>query len=192
MSEFFDSPTCGKTEILMTLREPGYILDLVPDDGTLVEWGCGGSTIYFLDNLKPNQILVSIEHNNDWYNKIKDKLANHPNIDRHVFLYIPSTVANPYYARPEEESPCGLVDYINPSEDIISNADVFLVDGIARGPIAAFLSVKAKPSAQVIIHDYLGREEWYDWAVACFKNKEQPIDTVLVHLSNEEWLTFIR
>lgn len=181
----YDSPNCGEIELLMEPDEPAYIYGLLPDEGTLVEWGCGGSTIYFLDQLKPGQTLVSIEHNQNWYEKISETIANHPNIDQHVFLFIPPDgVANSYYARPEEEMPCGLEDYIVPDMDLIESADVFLVDGVARGPTAAFLARKAKDTAHVLIHDYKGRENWYHWAARCFDYEYIPDDMVLCHMSN--------
>jgi hypothetical protein len=68
--------------------------------------------------------------------------------------------------------------------DIIEAGDVFLVDGIGRGPTAAFLSRRVKDSAHVIIHDYKGRELWYDWAANCYDHKVIPEDMVLVHMSN--------
>lgn len=184
MSIIHNSPTCGDIELLMEPAEPGYIFGLLPEDGTLVEWGCGGSTIYFLDNLNENQLLVSIEHNKQWYDAISEKIKDHPNIDRHVFLYIPPEIPNNYYARPEEEMGCGLTDYICPDMEIIEAGDVFLVDGIGRGPTAAFLSRRVKDSAHVIIHDYAGRELWYDWAANCYDHKVVPEEMVLVHMSN--------
>lgn len=180
----YNSQVCGEIEILMQPEEPGYILGLLPEDGTLIEWGCGGSTIYFLDNLKDTQYLVSIEHNKDWYDNISDRIKNHPNIDRHIFLYIPSEIPNNYYGAPEEEMGCGLTEYICPDIEIIKSADVFLVDGIGRGPTAAFLSNKVKSTAQVIIHDYEGRELWYDWAANCYDHKVVPTNMILIHMSN--------
>jgi hypothetical protein len=184
MAIVYNSPNCGDTEILMTEAEPGFIAGLLPDQGTLVEWGCGGSTVYLLDHLKPDQMLVTIEHNYDWYTKIKAKLEAHPNKAQHVFLYVAPQINNSYYARPEEEMPAGLTEYICPDIDLIKSADVFLVDGIGRGAVAAFLSRMAKPTADVIIHDYAGRENWYDWAVNCFDYHKVPDQMVLVHMSN--------
>lgn len=187
MSILYKSPNCGEIELLMTEAEPSYIFSRVPENGTLVEWGCGGSTVFFLDNLKENQYFITIEHNKAWYDKMVDRVKDHPNKDRHVFLFIPPhEIPNNYYARPEEEMPCGLGEYICPDMDIITTADVFLVDGIARGPIAAFLSRKVKSGAEVIIHDYKGRENWYDWAVACYDYSKQPDDMVLVHMANSQ------
>jgi len=184
MAVTYKSAHCGDIDILMNEGEPSYIYGLLPDDGTLIEWGCGGSTVYFLDNLKENQYLVSIEHNKQWYDKISNLIENHPNIDRHVFLYIPSEIPNNHYARPEEDMGCGLTEYICPDIDIIQSADVFLVDGIGRGPTAAFLSKKARQDAHVIIHDYQGRELWYDWASNCFDYKVIPENMTLCHMSN--------
>lgn len=184
MTVTYNSSHHGEIEILMTEAEPVYIHGLLPDNGILVEWGCGGSTVYFLDHLKDEQYLVSIEHNKQWYDKISEKIKDHPNIDRHIFLYIPSEVPNPHYARPEEDMGCGLAEYICPDLSIIETADVFLVDGIGRGPTAAFLSKKAKQDAHVIIHDYQGRETWYGWASNCFDHQVSPADMTLCHMSN--------
>lgn len=186
MAITYVSPNCGEVQMLMYEKEPDYILSLVPDDGLLVEWGCGGSTIYFLDNLKPNQYLVSIEHVEDWFNEISEKIKDHPNAERHIFLLIPPEgVRNNHYAVPEEEMGCGLHEYIAPDSGIISGGDVFLVDGIGRGPTAAYLSRRIKSGAHVIIHDYTGRENWYDWAVNCFDYNVKPDEMVLVHMRNE-------
>ena len=38
----------------------------------------------------------------------------------------------------------------------------------------------------MIIHDYVGREIWYDWAVHQFSHNIQPKGTVLAHMSNSE------
>lgn len=184
MGLIYNSAHTGDIEILMTESEPSYIYNLLPDNGTLVEWGCGGSTIYFLDNLKESQYLVSIEHNKQWYDKISALVETHPNKDRHIFLYIPSEIPNPYYARPEEDMGCGLTEYICPDMNLIKTADVFLVDGIGRGPTAAFLSRRIKQDANVIIHDYQGRELWYDWASNCFDYKVKPATMTLCHMSN--------
>lgn len=182
-----NSPNCGDITLLMDPAEPGYIFSLVPEDGTLVEWGCGGSTVYFLDNLKENQYLVSIEHNEKWYSDMSDKIKDHPNIDRHVFLFIPPNgVDNSYFARPEEEMPCGLEEYMNFDSDTIRNADVFFIDGVGRSCTAAFLATQVKESAHVLIHDLRGREAWYKWATLCYKNWKQPDDTGLLHMSNSE------
>jgi hypothetical protein len=183
----YNSPYCGDVSIQMESKEPGYILNLLPENGTLVEWGCGGSTVVFLDKLLPGQRLVTIEHNYEWYSKIKEFLKNHPNSSQHTFYYIQPTMNNPYYARPEEECPCGLEEYMCPDIDLITTADVFLVDGIGRGPTAAFLANKTKKNAHVIIHDYRGREPWYNWAVQIFDYNNQPTFlSSLIHMSNSK------
>ena len=47
----------------------------------VLEWGCGSSTID-LSNIV-NEVH-SIEHNEDWYNKIKQELLNNPNVFLHL------------------------------------------------------------------------------------------------------------
>lgn len=186
MSLQYQSPVCGKTDILMQQIEIDYVKSLFPDNGLMIEWGCGGSTIYFLDHLKPNQHMISIEHYQEWYDKVADKIKHHPNGTRHILYHykrIPEIPKN-YYAQPEEETPVGLEQYICPDLDKIKNADVLFVDGIARGPTAAFLSRRVKDSAHVLIHDYGGREAWYDWAANCFDYKKVLDGASLIHLSN--------
>lgn len=180
----YNSPHCGVLELHMEPKDPKYILGLVPENGTIVEWGCGGSTVYFLDHLKEGQTLVSIEHRKDWYENISSQIKNHPKLENHIFLFVPSDLPNNHFAKPEEETPCGLVDYICPDVDLIEQADVFFVNGVARGAVATFLSRRAQPHAHVILHDFTTRGGWYDWVVPCFDYSVQPDDTIILHLSN--------
>lgn len=48
-------------------------------DAKILEFGCGGSTIWFSKRTKN---LISIEHNFAWYKKIKDYLNNHPECNK--------------------------------------------------------------------------------------------------------------
>ena len=180
------SPHVGEIEIQFHPCEREYVLNLLPENGTLVEWGCGGSTVFFLDNLKENQYLITIEHVEFWYDKISEKIKDHPNIDRHAFLFIPIKIQNTYYARPEEEMPCGTEDYIFFDKESIQNSDVFFIDGVSRGAVAAALRHQIKESSHVIIHDYKGREVWYDWAVKCYNYNAtlSDDDSTLVHMFN--------
>lgn len=182
----YNSPHCGFIELHMEPKDPKYILELLPEEGTLVEWGCGGSTVYFLDNLKEGQTLVTIEHRKDWYDSISNQIKNHPNLDSHVFLFVPSDIPNNHFAKPEEETPCGLADYICPDVDLIEQGDVFFVNGVARGAVVAFLSRRARQDAHVILHDFNSRVDWYGWAVPCFDYSVEPDDMIILHLSNTQ------
>jgi hypothetical protein len=151
-----------------------------PDDGFLVEWGCGGSTEQWLLGRKPNQGIVSIEHNAEWYNKIfaYTKAMNPTKFD---MIYAKVEQPAGAYSTIAEEDPTGCEFYVCPDPEIL-HADVFFIDGIARAYIANYLRERAtKPDATFYIHDYRGRESWYDWAVNKFAYHE-PIGATLVKM----------
>lgn len=166
-----------------------------PEGTKMVEWGSGGSTVMFLPYFETGE-LISIEHNEEWFNKVTAELATgkYPEAALVNFTYClmePSYKGQPVdkrfygYGVPYEENPCFAKSYINPNPDIW-NADIFFVDGICRGAILATLWAKArKPDADIYVHDYYGPEEregWYDWASSLFTRIEK-IGTTLARLT---------
>lgn len=157
-------------------------VNALPENAKLIEWGSGGSTTMFLELLKPGQKLISIEHNEEWYNKVTAALENHPKRAQLEYLFIPPDGVDLRfwgYGIPNEENPVFLEEYINPEkafDDLeIFNADFYLVDGIARGACLSFIYGRLKGSREdvaVYIHDYVGREQWYDWAVDLYGDAE--------------------
>lgn len=146
------------------------IVDKLTPDAVLVEYGSGGSTIFFADNLSPVRHLISIEHNLEWYTKVQRALGKHHEGHAVDYRYIPPAFPLQRYvfANPEEEMPAGLTSYLHP--DIQWNeVDFVLVDGIARGAVLATLRTKLRPGTTVVLHDYTGREAWYDWAVQLYE-----------------------
>lgn len=177
----------------MSEEELSYLekaVDDLPDEAKIVEWGSGGSTTMFLERLKPKQILLSLEHNPIWFSKVCDALRTHPNKEQLFYYWISFTLTlekdgevtklnHEYwpYGDPPEENPAFLYQYIDPSHDDptinVYDADLYFVDGIARGPILSKILLKAKNrKAPVYIHDYVGRETWYEWIVCEFSKKE--------------------
>lgn len=158
------------TEIQMESDELEYVENIIkdmPKDGLMVEWGSGGSTCRWIETLSDNQRLISIEHNESWYNRVTRAVKAHfGNVeDKFKYLHIPERTIEHGYATPIEELPIGCEEYINPNSDIW-DADIFFVDGIARAACAlSILHKKTKKKPVVMIHDYVGRELWYEWAV---------------------------
>ena len=146
-------------------------VDALPEAAVIVEFGSGGSTRFFADNLQAARRLVSIEHNAEWYETVSIALDQHPNRERITLIYAgPELPLSRYiFAMPEEEMPAGLARYIHP-ETPVSWSDVtcVLVDGVARGACLAALRTKLRPGTTVLLHDYTGREYWYDWAVSLY------------------------
>lgn len=161
------------------------ILDLalsLPPNSKIVEWGSGGSTIAFSRNIRPDQKLVSIEHDRAWYDKVLDKLASDmsKNWEYHfkpdlgvIGSRIPESV--------EAEIPIGFDEYILPTESLL-DADMFFIDGMSRCAIAVMLLAKAKNrNAVILIHDYLRRAIYYNWAIRLFPRSER-VGTSMIRL----------
>jgi len=134
----------------------------------------------FIECLKGNQQLVSIEHNGEWYDKVNRALIDHRNRKNTAYLFVPSEIDIKFYGYgfPSEENPCYNMQYINPetasNRVSIFDADIYLVDGISRGACLATIFSKARKreNVQVYVHDYVGRQQWYEWACALFPRKE--------------------
>lgn len=158
----------------------------LPTNARIVEWGSGGSTTMFLDLMKDGQQLVSIEHNDEWYDKVSDSVKEHPRFKQltYIKINIDDNLKNIdfyRYGSPYEENPVFIDSYIAPlsARPDLFNADVFFVDGIARAAILATIRVKANSKAEVFIHDYAGRETWYEWAVSLFWKRTYIAGTLL-------------
>lgn len=166
-----------------------------PEGTKMVEWGSGGSTVMFIPYFETGE-LISIEHNEEWFDKVSAELNTGKYSDNALanFTYCfipPSYLEKPVdkrfygYGVPYEENPCFAKAYINPGVRVW-DANIYLVDGICRGAILATLYAKAlKPDADIYIHDYYGperREGWYDWASSLYSRIEK-IGTTLARLT---------
>lgn len=162
------------TEILMQPSELEIVTDAVkalPENGLMVEWGSGGSTCRWLETLKPSQRLISIEHNENWFNRVNRAVKNEfGNVSNFEFFHKPELHGFEHgYASILEEHPVGTEEYLNPS-DSIWDADLYFIDGIARATCAMTVLLKHRKTNPVVyLHDYVGREIWYEWALQNFK-----------------------
>jgi len=158
----------------------------------MVEWGSGGSTTMFIKYFNTGR-LVSIEHNEQWYDKVREEILigdEYPGECCENFSYIfkPPTFEGQSidirfygYGVPFEENPCFASTYIDPADDIfcpnIWNSDIYFVDGICRGAVLATIHAKAKKrDAAIFIHDYFGPEKrvpWYNWASNLYTDVKQ-------------------
>lgn len=166
------------------------MMSSLSDGSKITEWGSGGSTTMFAELLKPEQRLVSIEHNPIWFKRVWDSLSGHRNKDRIQYFLVQlninckkmgMTQRLDYtmwdYGELAEENPVFMFQYIDPNIGVegldVYDSDVYFVDGVVRAATLATIFVRAKNrSAQVYIHDYVGREDWYDWATRLYSKKE--------------------
>lgn len=167
------------TEIQMQQDEVAEITSRIKemsDDGLMVEWGSGGSSVKWLETMRANQKLVSIEHNPSWHMKVSGYVNTRKDInDRFTYLFKPELYGYEHgYANVNEEHPHGLDEYLWPKVPNIENAQIYFVDGIARATTALLVKMLTKSDDPVIyIHDFFGREQWYSWAVQFFSKREK-------------------
>jgi hypothetical protein len=160
-------------EIQMVESDMTIICDHIrkmPEDGLMVEWGSGGSTCKWIETLTNNQKLITIEHNESWYNRVTRAVnAEFGNVEnKFTFYHKPELHIQHGYGNIIEEHPCGVEEYINP-DNAIWDADFFFVDGITRGAcVSTILHKRKKQDSVIMIHDYVGREFWYEWVVQFF------------------------
>jgi len=107
-------------KMLMAENQRKAILETLPPNKTMLEWGSGGSTIWFLENMLDNQTLISIEHDPMWAEKVKQtaekinyKCKWHlivPQIDQKIIDH-----HRKFNATIHEELPVGLENYFYPN-----------------------------------------------------------------------------
>jgi len=162
------------SEILFSDFEIEHIQNTIknmPEDGLMVQWGNRGEVCAWLDVLGEKQRLISIESDEAWYGRVNRAIKNHFGdvSSKYLPLHIPTRYIEHTYGSPMEEHPIGTDDYIFPTNKDIFNADVYLIDGLARATCALTVLLKHKKKNPVIfIHDYVGREAWYSWATQFF------------------------
>ncbi|CAB5220666.1 hypothetical protein UFOVP247_20 [uncultured Caudovirales phage] len=172
------------SEIQMQPDEVEYITGCIKSmgpEGKMIEWGSGGSTVKWLETMTDQQKLVTIEHSPDWHMKVSGYINTRSDINgRFTYLFKPELYGYQHgYANVNEEHPHGLDDYLIPNKSIL-DADIFLVDGIARATTAVlvkFLATKEDPV--IFIHDFYGRERWYAWATQFFSKREKVGQTLV-------------
>ena len=128
-------------------RQFDLIVSSLPDDGTLVEWGSGGSTIE-LRRRKPNASILSFETDPEWA-QITSAMYVEPDPDP------PNRRLGPMH-----DSVYGLHRYIH--EPPIGLADVILIDGFARSACLLRCVVEKVPGT-IWFHD--SDEEAYRWMI---------------------------
>lgn len=174
------------TEIQMHQEEIDEVVSQISklsSDGLMVEWGSGGSTVKWLETMKDDQKLISIEHNKEWYDKVHGYIQTRDDIkDRFTYHFEGEKYGFKHgYASVLEEHPHGLDQYFLP-DDRILDADIFFIDGIGRATVSLLVNFLAhKDDAVVYIHDYYGREHWYSWATQFFSEREK-VGSTLVRL----------
>jgi hypothetical protein len=189
--------------ILMSDDEQRTLQQIIadaPDNAVFVEYGCGGSTCLFATQMRPGQHLHSIEHDKDWFLRIRHVLSDIPTSGDVSLYWKPAAEGKTLaykigdevhkilekdfrvYGSPSEELAHGLEGYIHATDTNIdwSKVHCVLVDGVARGAVLATLRLKLPAGAIVLLHDAANRVWWYRWAVEGVYTTHGLIDNLLV------------
>jgi hypothetical protein len=167
------TPPAAPVEYLTPMMYPDEVAHLIhavstlSSTATILEYGTGGSTLLWESLLKPTQTLITIEHNEEWAKKIQDRITQ-PNV--HVY-HVPVQDMTAFGV-PAEELPVHGEWYIRPVQ--VANWDdieLVFIDGVARAACLAACRVQCKPSTPVYLHDFKGRESWYQWAVNLYPQR---------------------
>lgn len=126
----------------MTNNEIEFIKSFFSDEFDVLEWGSGGSTIYFS---KFCRRYFSIEHDKAWYDKI-DKIKP----ENVQYFYVKNNLPRSRPTKKEE-----FMDYINFVDKIgMSRYDLVLIDGRARVFCAEKALDYVDDESLVFIHDW--------------------------------------
>ena len=126
----------------MNKNEIDCIASLLTQDLTVLEWGSGGSTLYFAPTVKH---WYSIEHNKQWFDKMLSLIPNNV-----IYRYKPANnvVSRKYSTHADYK------DYIEVIDSFNTKFDVVLIDGRARVACARYVRQFLNPNGIIIIHDF--------------------------------------
>ena len=113
----------------------------------LLEWGSGGSTIYFTRFLEKYDIpytWVSLEYNREWYERIKNTLTENKNIELHLF-----DSGNTRLKQLDDV----MDEYVSFPRSLGEDFDFILVDGRKRRRCLLEAQKMLAPGGFVFLHD---------------------------------------
>ena len=148
------------------------VLNDVSLHGVIMEWGSGGSTRWFGENMRREQTLYSVEHDKEWWHKVIPEVAGFGNV--HLWLYEPKyPFPRETYGTPHRENPVGCEAYISgdPVRGVLEAADVVFVDGICRSACLATAAQNCLSGTVVYLHDAPPRD-WYKYPYHMFRDYE--------------------
>lgn len=147
----------------MSTQEIDVLKKLLSSSGKhidVLEWGTGGSTIYFTQFLRDNQISYTwqgVEYNKVWYDKISQEISSDSNID--IVLFDVGNIDNKQrYVQMDE--------YVSYPKTLNKKFDIIIVDGRKRRRCVLEAKQLLKPNGSVILHD--ARRSYYHCAFRVF------------------------
>lgn len=159
----------------LTPRAIGYLEEALQPGFAGLEYGSGRSTTWFARHVKS---LISVEHNDEWYERVKGniEMMKLENVEYHHFIKPDSSLSFENTLTSE---------YVQASSAIQENSlDFVLVDGIVR-PACVIRSIPLlKKGGLLIIDDANHYLPCDSWAPNSRKQQDGPL--------NEEWALVIK
>lgn len=137
-----------------------YIKNYRPE--SIFEWGSGGSTLFWLES-KYTTALVSIEHNREWYQKIKPALPEW--VDYRLIPYEPGEICGDksdpgcYKSGSTQFGPVNFKKYASVI-DGYGLFDLILIDGMARASCLVHAIPHVTPGGCIVL-DNTGDRPYY-------------------------------
>jgi hypothetical protein len=138
----------------MTRKEIRMVERSLRASDVMLEWGCGGSTYRFPRRVRE---YYSIEHNAEWYQKMRGVLNRAGRTNVHLVLVPPTLpeIGTPNYARSSQERYAQFRDYVDHVEKLgVPRFDRVLIDGRSRPECALRVLPFLGPDSRVFIHDF--------------------------------------
>lgn len=145
----------------MSSAEIDMIIGHLNNNHIMLEYGSGGSTLTFSKYVHK---YYSIEHNEEWYNKVRVHCKENTKIfhipkNRHTNGNI--NIANSWNKLENSSKYLDFTDYIKFPSRLSKNFDRILIDGRARPECAKFIFDYIKDDAIIFIHDYWMRKHYH-------------------------------
>lgn len=139
-------------KIWMSNKQIETIQSYLDNDMIVLEYGAGGSTAHFANFVKT---YVSIEHDINWINKLKQHLPSNVEL-----YYCPpnNNIKLPVWEGKEKD----FLNYINYIDNIqYKKYDVVIIDGRARQFCAIKILNYIDNNTLVFFHDFFERERYH-------------------------------
>lgn len=146
-------------EVWMEKEDRDIITKHLNKEDIMLEWGSGGSTLYFSKYVKE---YYSIEHNKEWYWEIRKEIEKYGYSNIHLF-FIPNNAPRTLPTKPEQFK--DYIEFVNKLE--IPYFNKVLIDGRARQWCAQEVLPYLTQDSLVFIHDWVRSGyhwilQWYD------------------------------
>ena len=173
MNEIPNKPWMDDSEILLILKHLYYT-------DTMLEWGSGGSTLYFPHFVKN---YYSIEHDSKWFQGVKAKANEDVNMNL-VPWDSPRTLPTQKH---QFKTYIEYVDKLN-----VEKFDKVLIDGRARGWCAEYVLRYLHKDSLIFIHDFWQRPQYhivFNWYEEVDSIKEPNLQTLVILKPKKQYVS---